>query len=81
MLCICLYVCMRKYMGMSVCVCMRKCMGMSVCVCVCVRSKHPCSKSLMDAVYAGRCPQLSDKLQVVSNKYCWRFGGSKYTRR
>jgi len=87
-MCVCL--CGRAHM--SVCVCLRRWMDVSVCmsllvpVCVCVCSacvrscsKHPWSESLMAAVYAGPCPQLSDKLQVVSNHYCRLFRGLKYT--
>ena len=69
---------MRKWMGMSV--------GVSLLVPVCVRvracarSKRPWSEFLMDAVYAGPCPQRSDKLQVISNHYYRLFRGPKYTR-
>ena len=84
MLCICVcvymlvYVCMHKWIGMSLCASLL----VPLCVCAFVRacSKHPWGESLMDAVYAGPCPQPGYKLHVVSNHYCRRFRGPKYTR-
>jgi hypothetical protein len=93
--CMCFHVCVYVYLCVYVFVCVCWCVCVYICVlflcergcvcvcayaCVCVCSKEPLSDSLMDAVYAGPCPQSRDILQVASSYYCRQFWGPKYTR-